>query len=86
MQSMSHLFLARGMDACTLRMLMKNTVQLVQQVHIHIPGAMKLCETQLIAEEDYKCQNTYFCTVDWFAYCVLQAEYGPVELTAPCSS
>ena len=25
---------------------------------------MKLCETQLIAEEDYKCQNTYFCTVD----------------------
>ena len=33
---MSHLFLARGMYVCTLRMpLMKNTVQLVQQVHIH---------------------------------------------------
>ena len=32
----------------------------------HIPGSavvvMKLCETQLIAEEDYK--FTYFCTVD----------------------
>ena len=35
MQSMSHLFLARCMYVCTLRMLMKNTVQLVQQVHIH---------------------------------------------------
>ena len=34
-QSMSHLFLARCMYVCTLRMLMKNTVQLVQQVHIH---------------------------------------------------
>ena len=29
------LFLARCMYVCTLRMLMKNTVQLVQQVHIH---------------------------------------------------
>ena len=35
MQSMSHLFLARCMYVCTLRMLMENTVQLVQQVHIH---------------------------------------------------
>ena len=34
MQSMSHLFLARCMYVCTLRMLMKNTVQLVQQVLI----------------------------------------------------
>ena len=26
---------------------------------------MKLCDTQLIAEEDYEVrQNTYFCTVD----------------------
>ena len=55
MQSMSHLFLARCMYVCTLRMLME------------IPGALLLhetCETQLIAEEVLQVrQNTYFCTV-----------------------
>ena len=36
MQSMSHLFLARCMYVCTLRMSHEEyTVQLVQQVHIH---------------------------------------------------
>ena len=57
----------------------------------HIPGALllhvKLCETQLIAEDACRLQvrqNTYFCTVDNGDCIVVQSsiyEYGPVELT-----
>ena len=51
---------------------------------------MKLCETQLIAEEDYKFARTHtFALLTMvIAYCVQSSiyEYGPVELTAPCSS
>ena len=50
---------------------------------------MKLCETQLIAEEDYKFARTHtFALLTMvIAYCVQSSiyEYGPVELTAPCS-
>ena len=42
-QSMSHLFLARCMYVCTLRMLMKNTVQLVVHNAITIVNSAKVC-------------------------------------------
>ena len=51
--------------------------------------ARQLCETQLIAEEDYKFARTHtFALLTMVLHCVQSSiyEYGPVELTAPCSS
>ena len=73
---------------------MHNTVRFVTRVlwntyPVHC-CCMKLCETQLIAEEDYKFARTHtFALLTMvIAYCVQSSiyEYGPVELTAPCSS
>ena len=61
----------------------------------HIPGALLLHEIMWDSAHSWRRlqvrQNTYFCTVDngdCIDFCVQSSiyEYGPVELTAPCSS